>query len=209
MSRTNRWKALEGKEQVVVLWSLSFLFLVLATLVIFLAQLFIDRETTLMQFEAERGFASSTLLLLQEEHSKALEAMGDAKVKGIGVYSNNGRLRLGLGSVPNTIPLDKFSAIQRSGSTEQYINGIASYNKETGMIEYLRYSRFTIEMETGNLMLDEDGYLPSPLTFPDVLYVLFDGQEYYSKVMSVRFISVVSILAFIFTSHPYFQSVSK
>jgi two-component system sensor histidine kinase HydH len=195
MSRTNRWKALEGKEQVVVLWSLSFLFLVLATLVIFLAQLFIDRETTLMQFEAERGFASSTLLLLQEEHSKALEAMGDAKVKGIGVYSNNGRLRLGLGSVPNTIPLDKFSAIQRSGSTEQYINGIASYNKETGMIEYLRYSRFTIEMETGNLMLDEDGYLPSPLTFPDVLYVLFDGQEYYSKVMSVRFISVVSILA--------------
>ncbi len=197
MSRTNRHNVLEGKEHIVVLGSLSILFIVLTLLVLFLAQLFIDRETTLMQFEAERGFASSTLLLLQEEHSKALEAMGDARVKGIGVYSNNGRLRLGLGSVPNTIPLDKFSAIQRSGSSEQYINGIASYNKETGMIEYLRYSRFTIEMETGNLMLDEEGYLPSPLTFPDVLYVLFDGQEYYSKVMNVRIISAFSIFALI------------
>lgn len=197
MSRTNRHNVLAGKEHIVVLGSLSILFIVLTLLVLFLAQLFIDRETTLMQFEAERGFASSTLLLLQEEHSKALEAMGDARVKGIGVYSNNGRLRLGLGSVPNTIPLDKFSAIQRSGSSEQYINGIASYNKETGMIEYLRYSRFTIEMETGNLMLDEEGYLPSPLTFPDVLYVLFDGQEYYSKVMNVRIISAFSIFALI------------
>ncbi len=195
MSRNHRWKAFEGKETIVVLISLSFLFLLLTTLVLFLAQLFIDRETTLMQFEAERGFSSSTLLLLQEEHSKALEAMGDANVKGIGVYSNNGRLRLGLGSVPNTIPLDKFNVMWRNGNDQQYVNGIASYNKDTGMIEYLRYSRFTIEMETGDLMLDEDGYLPSPLTFPDVLYVLFDGEAYYNKVIGVRFISVISILA--------------
>ncbi|NCB01169.1 MAG: HAMP domain-containing histidine kinase [Spirochaetia bacterium] len=195
MSRTRRVKFIEGKEQMVIMLSLFFLFLLLSTLVLFLAQLFIDRETTLMQFEAERGFASSTLLLLQEEHSKALEAMGDANVKGIGVYSNNGRLRLGLGSVPNIIPLDKFNVMWRNGSDTQYINGMASYNKETGMIEYVRYSRFTIEMETGDLMLDEEGYLPSPLTFPDVLYVLFDGQEYYNKVMNVRFISGVSILS--------------
>ena len=94
---------LEGKDDIVTIISLSLLFLLLATFVIFLAQLFIDRETNLMQYEAERSFSSSTLMLLQEEHSGALEAMDDAGVMGIGVYSNNGRLRLGLGSVPNTI----------------------------------------------------------------------------------------------------------
>jgi two-component system sensor histidine kinase HydH len=199
MSRTRRWKFVEGKEQLFIILALSFLFLLLSTLVLFLSQLFVDRETTLMQYEAERGFSSSTLLLLQEEHSRALEAMKDSNMKGIGVYSNSGRLRLGIGSVPNTIPLDKFNDMWRKSDSTQYNNGSASYNKETGMIEYLRYSRFSIEMETGDFMLDEEGYLPSPLTFPDVLYVLFDGQDYHQKVIMVQllsFIAIVTLLIF-------------
>ena len=194
MNRTGRWKFLEGKEQIVIIIVLSFLFLLLTTLVLFLSQLFIQRETTLMQYEAERGFSSSTLLLLQEEHSRALEAMADSNMKGIGVYSNSGRLRLGIGSVPNTIPLDKFNDMWQSSGNTQYSNGLATYNRETGMIEYIRYSRFSIEMDTGDLMLDEDGYLPSPLTFPDVLYVLFDGQEYHSKVIMVQSLSLMAIV---------------
>ncbi|MFW5486243.1 MAG: sensor histidine kinase [Spirochaetaceae bacterium JB067] len=194
MNRTGRWKFLEGKEQIVIIVVLSFLFLLLTTLVLFLSQLFIQRETTLMQYEAERGFSSSTLLLLQEEHSRALEAMADSNMKGIGVYSNSGRLRLGIGSVPNTIPLDKFNDMWQSSGNTQYSNGLATYNRETGMIEYIRYSRFSIEMDTGDLMLDEDGYLPSPLTFPDVLYVLFDGQEYHSKVIMVQSLSLMAIV---------------
>jgi len=199
MSRTRRWKFVEGKEQIVIIVALSFLFLLLTTLVLFLSQLFIERETTLMQYEAERGFSSSTLLLLQEEHSRALESMADSNMKGIGVYSNNGRLRLGIGSVPNTIPLDKFNDMWRSRDTTQYNNGLATYNKDTGMIEYVRYSRVSISMDTGDFLLDEEGYLPSPLTFPDVLYVLFDGKEYHNKVIMVQslsFIAIITLLIF-------------
>ncbi len=183
---------LEGKDDIVTIISLSLLFLLLATFVIFLAQLFIDRETNLMQYEAERSFSSSTLMLLQEEHSGALEAMDDAGVMGIGVYSNNGRLRLGLGSVPNTIDGKKLTNLWRPDE-QQYITGTATYNQETGMIEYLRYSRFSIEMETGTLMLDEQGYLPSPLTFPDVVYILFDGRAYHQRVTVVRTMGAVAV----------------
>ena len=108
MSRRRKWSFIEGKEQLFVIGGLVFLFALLVTLVLFLSQLIIDKENTLMQFEAERGFASSTLLLLQEEHSRALAAMREENVLGIGVYSNSGRLRLGLGEVPNTLPLERF-----------------------------------------------------------------------------------------------------
>ncbi len=192
MSRRGIRNYLEGKDEIVTTISLSFLFLLLSTFVIFLTQLFIDRETNLMQYEAERSFSSSTLMLLQEEHSGALAAMDDAGVVGIGVYSNSGRLRLGLGSVPNTIPGEKLTDLWRPDQ-QRYITGTATYNKETGMIEYLRYSRFSIEMETGNLMLDEEGYLPSPLTFPDVVYVLFDGRAYYHRIMIVRIMGAAAI----------------
>ena len=195
MSRKRSWSFIEGKEQVFVIGGLIFLFALLVTLVLFLSQLIIEKENTLMQFEAERGFASSTLLLLQEEHSRALAAMEEGNVRGIGVYSNNGRLRLGLGSVPNTLPLERFNEIWRNRGPSQWNQGVATYNKNTGMIEYIRFSRLTIQVETGSFMLEEDGYLPSPLYFPDVLYILFDGQQYYQKVMLVRFFSAVAVLA--------------
>jgi len=194
MSSRRKWSFVEGKEQIFVVGGLVFLFALLVTLVLFLSQLIIDKENTLMQFEAERGFASSTLMLLQEEHSRALAAMEEGNVRGIGVYSNNGRLRLGLGSVPNTLPLERFNDIWRSRGASQWNQGVATYNKGTGMIEYIRFSRLTIQVETGDFLLEEDGYLPSPLTFPDVLYILFDGQQYYRKVMMVRIFSVAAVL---------------
>ncbi|MFA7643439.1 MAG: sensor histidine kinase, partial [Sphaerochaetaceae bacterium] len=125
MSSRRKWSFVEGKEQIFVVGGLVFLFALLVTLVLFLSQLIIDKENTLMQFEAERGFASSTLMLLQEEHSRALAAMEEGNVRGIGVYSNNGRLRLGLGSVPNTLPLERFNDIWRSRGASQWNQGVA------------------------------------------------------------------------------------
>ena len=119
MSKPRRWSFVEGKEELFVVGGLIFLFALLVTLVLFLSQLIIEKENTLMQFEAERGFASSTLLLLQEEHSRALAAMREENVRGIGVYTNTGRLRLGLGEVPNTLPLERFNNIWRNRDATQ------------------------------------------------------------------------------------------
>jgi two-component system, NtrC family, sensor histidine kinase HydH len=212
MSRLRRWSIVEGKEPLFVSAGLVFSFIMLLTLVFFLSQSIIEKENTLMQFEAERGFSSSTLLLLQQEHTKAVAALEESNVKGIGVYSNTGRLMLGLGSIPNAIPLDKFNAIWRTRSADQWNRGIATYNKETGMIEYLRFSRLTIQVETGDFTLEEDGFLPSPMSFPDVLYILFDGEEYQRKVMLVRafaITAVIGLLAFYLLVLNIYQSNRK
>jgi two-component system sensor histidine kinase HydH len=196
MSRVDSKPFFERREKILVVVGLIGLLVILSSLILLLARLIVVRENTLMQFEAERGFSSSTLLLLQEEHSRALSAMAEDNIKGIGVYTSNGRLRLGLGSVPNTLPLDRFYELyskQRGKPTPT--QGIATYNKTTQMIEYVRFSRLTIQLETGALMLEGDGFLPSPLTFSDVVYVLFDGQSYYYKTILVRIVTIAAILA--------------
>lgn len=197
MSRRRRWSFVEGKESLFVMIGLFLSLAMLLTLVVFLTLSVIDRENTLMQYEAERGFSSSTYLLLQQEHSKALAAMEESNVKGIGVYSNTGRLMLGLGSVPNALPLDRFNAEWRARNLAQYGRGIATYNKATDMIEYLRYSRLTIQIETGNFMLEEDGLLPSPMSFPDVIYIVFDGQQYHFKVLWAKIFAALASCALV------------
>lgn len=197
MSKHRRWSIVEGKEPIFVAGGLMFSFILLIAMVLVLSQSIIDNEDTLMQYEAERGFSSSVLLLLQEERTKAEEAMEEEHVKGLGIYSNTGKLMIGLGSVPNTLPLDRFNTEWRAQSSDQGNRGVATYNKETGMIEYIRFSRLTIQVETGNFTLEEDGYLPSPMSFPDILYILFDGQQYQQRIMFVRIFSVVAIIGLV------------
>lgn len=199
MSRSRRSPFFIARESLFVTLGLLLSLLLLLTLVVFLTLSVIDRENTMMQYEAERSFSSATYLLLQQEHSKALEALAESNVKGIGVYSNVGRLMLGLGSVPNALPLDRFNAEWRARNLTQFGKGVATYNKATGMIEYIRYSRLTIQIETGKFVLEEDGLLPSPMSFPDVLYIVFDGRAHQAKLLItkiVAFLATVALLVF-------------
>ncbi len=142
-----------------------------------------------MQSEAERAF-NSVFLALQDNTAKALKTMQEQGVSGVGVYSSMGRKVLSLGNVPMTIPLAKFN----NKATKQDSNiGTATYNKDTGMIEYIRFSRLTILLDTGELTLTESGLLPTPIDFPDVLYLHFDGKTYYQRLMVIMAISIASV----------------
>ena len=183
----------DGREPVFVISSLIFAFFILIGLVIFLATALTEREELRMQSEAERAF-NSVFLALQDNTTKALKTMQEQDVSGVGVYSSMGRKVLSLGNVPMTIPLAKFD---NKGSKQDSNIGTATYNKETGMIEYIRFSRLTILLDTGELTLTESGLLPTPIDFPDVLYLHFDGQNYYHRLMIIMFIGIVSVLILI------------
>jgi two-component system sensor histidine kinase HydH len=146
-----------------------------------------------MQSEAERAF-NSVFLALQDSTTKALKTMQEQNVSGVGVYSSMGRKVLSLGNVPLTIPLAKFG---NKGGKQDSNTGTATYNKETGMIEYIRFSRLTILLDTGELTLTESGLLPTPIDFPDVLYLHFDGENYYHRLMVIMFVSILSIFILI------------
>lgn len=183
----------DGREPFFVISSLIFAFLILIGLVIFLASALTEREELRMQSEAERAF-NSVFLALQDNATKALKTMQEQDVSGVGVYSSMGRKVLSLGNVPMTIPLAKFD--NKVGKQDSNI-GTATYNKETGMIEYIRFSRLTILLDTGELTLTESGLLPTPIDFPDVLYLHFDGKNYHHRLMIILFIGIVSVLMLI------------
>ena len=188
-----RWMIVDGREPIFVISSLIFAFLILIGLVIFLATALTEREELRMQSEAERAF-NSVFLALQDNTTKALKTMQEQNISGVGVYSSMGRKVLSLGNVPMTIPLVKFDT--KASKPDSNI-GTATYNKETGMIEYIRFSRLTILLDTGELTLTESGLLPTPIDFPDVLYLHFDGQNYHHRLMIIMFIGVVSVLILI------------
>ena len=149
----------DGREPFFVIGSLILAFLLLIGLVLFLATAIIEREELRMQSEAERAF-NSVFLALQDSTTKALKTMQEQNVSGVGVYSSMGRKVLSLGNVPLTIPLAKFG---NKGGKQDSNTGTATYNKETGMIEYIRFSRLTILLDTGELTLTESGLLPTPI----------------------------------------------
>ncbi len=185
----------DAKEPFIVITSLAFAFLVLIALVIFLTSAILEREELRMQSEAERAF-NSVFLALQDSTAKALKTMQDEQVSGIGVYSSLGRKVLSLGNVPMTIPLDRFSSVQTMEKNDSN-TGKAIYNRETGMIEYIRFSRLTILLDTGELTLTEDGVIPAPIDFPDVLYLHFDGQSYHHRLVVVVVVGIISTLTLI------------
>ncbi|MDD3904562.1 MAG: ATP-binding protein [Sphaerochaeta sp.] len=188
-----RWMIVDGREPFFVITSLAFAFIVLIGLVIFLTTAIVEREELRMQSEAERSF-NSVFLALQDSTTKALKTMQDEGVSGIGVYSSMGKKVLSLGNVPMTIPLTNFSSkTNKEGSN----TGTATYNEDTGMIEYIRFSRLTILLDTGELTLTEGGLLPTPIDFPDVLYLHFDGKSYHHRVMVINFIGLVSTVILI------------
>lgn len=181
----------DAKEPIIVITSLAFAFIVLIALVIFLTSAILEREQLRMQGEAERAF-NSVFLALQDSTSKASKTMQEQNISGIGVYSSMGRKVLSLGNVPMTIPLDRFTSSNDPLSKRNPNTGIATYNSKTGMIEYIRYSRLTILLETGQLTLTDSGLLPTPIDFPDVLYLHFDGQRYHHRIVVILVIGVIS-----------------
>ena len=123
--------------------------------------------------------------------------MAEENVSGIGVYSSMGRRVLSLGNVPMTIPLDRFSSSMELINKSNPNTGVATYNRATKMIEYIRFSRLTILLDTGQLTLTESGLLPTPIDFPDVLYLIFDGEEYHQRLVIIGAIGISSSLVLI------------
>ncbi len=188
----SRWTIGDSKEPYFVITSLVVAFLLLVSLVIFLSSALIDREQLRMQSEAERAF-NSVFLALQDSTAKALRTMAEEEVSGIGVYSSTGRRVLSLGNVPMTIPLDRLSSSMELLNRAANPNtGVATYNRTTKMIEYVRFSRLTILLDTGQLTLTESGLLPTPIDFPDVLYLHFDGERYHQRLILIGIAGIAS-----------------
>lgn len=178
----------DKKEFYLVIISLVIAFTVLIAMVLFLTKALIEREDLKMQSEAERSFNSIYLALQDGDAQKAQKTMEDEKVLGIGIYNSTGRRVMSLGQVPQVLDITGFSLHNGQQSIE---TGITKYTNSTGLIEYLRYSRLNILLDTGNLSLTPSGLLNTPIDFPDVLYVVLNGATYNKRIVGLKMLGYV------------------
>lgn len=192
MKRTHRrWRFVEGKEPIFVYTGLGIAFVLVIMLALGLSSSLLNQENLRMQSEAEKAF-NSVFIQLQENPTQARRTMTEENIIGVGVYTSMGRLALGLGRVPNILPLSEFNA-QRSSASDSH-GGVVLTDRETGQIEYLRFSRMTIMLDTGSLRFTDDGLAPAPVDFPDILYIRFDGSEHHERLSGIRILSIISLV---------------
>lgn len=187
--KQTRWLLGDKTESYLVIVSLVIAFVVLIAMVLFLTQALIEREDLKMQSEAERSFNSIYLSLQDGDAQKAQKTMEDEHVFGIGIYDSTGRKVMSLGQVPQVLDISEFSLHNGQQSIE---TGITNYSKTTGLIEYLRYSRLNILLDTGNLTLTASGLLTAPMDFPDVLYVVLNGSAYHKRIVALRMLGYMA-----------------
>ena len=189
----------DGKEKFFVVCGLIVAYAILVILVMVLFNALKEREDLKLQTEAEKSF-NTIFFHLQEDPLRASSELADNGIIGVGLYTNLGKNMLMLGSVPQLLPSSYSISLGSWGSTEG--GGVASYNKETGFVEYVRYiNRLTLLFD----IIDENvvnlnNFTTPSMAFPDVLYIVLDGTDYHQTInnMIVYLILVLFALSIVF-----------
>lgn len=187
-----KWKIIEGKERPIVLIGLAVAYIILLSLIFVIYNSFQEKIVLEMKFESESSF-NSVYMALSDSPSKALSVMNDEGILAIGFYSSNGQVYTRLGDAPTTLPLSKL--VKARQKDQDSTLGIYLRDDDTEEIEYFRLSRLNVALETGSLSVSKDGVINTPVDFPEIIYVKFDGSSYYSSVRKVRFLAVFGIAA--------------
>lgn len=187
-----KWKIIEGKERPIVLIGLAVAYIILLSLIFVIYNSFQEKIVLEMKFESESSF-NSVYMALSDSPSKALSVMNDEGILAIGFYSSNGQVYTRLGDAPTTLPLSKL--VKARQKDQDSTLGIYLRDDDTEEIEYFRLSRLNVALETGSLSISKDGVINTPVDFPEIIYVKFDGSSYYSSVRKVRFLAVFGIAA--------------
>ncbi len=189
----------DGKEPGFVISGMIFAFLLLICLVLFLSYNISQTENLKIQMRAERAFNSIYITLSTTNSSfdaytiaKATRVMQEEGVTAIGIYKDNGRFSFGLGQAPYSLSLEHLKILEESTGDSQ--SGVLAYNKETGMIEYLRFSRQII-LDIGTFSFSDDNLVSNPVEFPNILYLLLDGTAFHRRMLMVKAFSFFTIMA--------------
>ena len=189
-----RWKFIEGKERPIVYVGLLVGFIMCTVFILMIYRGITEKYMLQMKFDSEKSF-NSVYMAMSDSNQKANSVMANVGVSAIGIYSSSGKLFQKLGDAPDTLPISKLVEGRRLGQDSSlgiYIMDVAE--KE---IEYFRLSRLNVVMEMGALSPSGN---PQSRDFPDIIYVKFDGSDYFRNVSKARALSILgeALLSIIF-----------
>ncbi len=191
-----RWKFIEGKERPIIYIGLLLGFLLVTVFIVMLYRGMAEKHMLQMKFDSEKSF-NSVYMAMSDSTQKANSVMEDVGVTAIGIYSSTGKLFQKLGDAPDTLPIAKLVQGRKSGQDSSL--GIYIMDDAAKEIEYFRLSRLNVVMEMGALTPDGSGD-KNAIDFPDIIYVKFDGSEYFSDMRASLVLSIIgeAMMAIIF-----------
>lgn len=182
-----KWQFIEGKERPLVYIGLGLAFVLSLVLILVIYEGMIDRYRLQMKFDSEKSF-NSVYIALTDSPTKARTAMVDEGVTGIGIYSTSGVGYQVLGDAPTTLPISRLVQSRQKG--EDSTLGIYVMDNDSKQIEYFRLSRLNVVLDAGMLFTGNSSV--TAYDFPEIIYIKFDGSQYFANVAKARFIALLS-----------------
>ena len=189
MTAKRKFKFVDGKEPAFVYAGLLLVYIFIMLLIAFVFINLQDKVWLEMKFESEKAF-NSVYMSLDDGKTSVEQAMADASIWEIGLYSSTGRAVELFGSAPETLPVSRLANTRQNGSDST--TGIYFLSDDSNDIEYLRLARFTAI--PGASFTYDPAQAQSFLNYPEVIYVKFDGSAYFRQITQARLLSITSII---------------
>jgi len=189
MTAKRKFKFVEGKEPAFVYAGLLLVYIFIMLLIAFVFISLQDKVWLEMKFESEKAF-NTVYMSLDDGKTSVENAMADASISAVGLYSSTGRAVELFGSAPETLPVSRLAGARQNGSDST--TGIYFLSDDSNDIEYLRLTRFT--SIPGSSFIYDPAQAQSFLNYPEVIYVKFDGSAYFRQITQARLLSVTSII---------------
>ena len=189
MTAKRKFKFVEGKERVFVYTGILLVYIFILLLVAFVYINLQDKIWLEMKFDSEKAF-NSVYMFLDDGKTSVENAMEDAGIYAVGLYSSTGMAVELFGSAPETLPVSRLAGARQSGSDST--TGIYFFVEGSDDIEYLRLSRFTAI--PGASFTYNPTQAQSFLNYPEVIYVRFDGSAYSRQITQARILSIGSVV---------------
>lgn len=188
-----KWRFIEGKERMLVYIGLALAAVLSMVLIIIIYEGMMERYQLQMKFDSEKSF-NSVYLALTDSPSKAKATMDDEGVSAVGIYSTSGLAYQILGDAPLVLPMSRLVQSRQKGQDSTL--GIYSTTEGTNQIEYFRLSRLNVILDAG--MLFSGNVQVSSNDFPEIIYIKFDGSQYFANVTRARMIALLSSMVVMF-----------
>ena len=185
MARTERERWTPAKKEIwITSGAVTLPFILFLVFLAFMTSLVVSSENLQLENAVERAF-SDVLVALQQGEESVPVTMHDRNVLGFGYYTHTGSPIYTWGNAYRILPFSAFN--DNSGLSDTMI----SFNKDTGVIECMRYAQ-SITFDLDNIFRRSGDLL---LEMPDIIYLSFDASSFMERISAVRIVAALSIAA--------------
>lgn len=170
-----------GKGPLIIYTMIIFAYVFFILMIAFIFTNIQDKIRLETKFDSERIF-NSIYMLLNDSEEQARALMNREGVSAIGIYSTTGRAVLTYGSAPSALPLSQLATERRY--SEDTTTGVYIYDEDSEEIEYFRLSRVNA-VSSRSASFSE---------MPEIIYIKFDGSEFFSRLARIRIAAVAAIV---------------